>query len=128
MLSPDGDVSSFGLSLHETLANISKDYNTIHLTGDFNVPKLRGCFNVFNSVPVPEQDFMDTINSFNLFQLNTHHPRDKCDNILDLIFSSTPDQGGVSLRCSYEPLVGTQLAKSSQRTDRSHLQFVNLFH
>ena len=37
-------------------------------------------------------------------------------------------QGGVSLRCSYEPLVGTQLAKSSQRTDRSHLQFVNLFH
>ena len=38
------------------------------------------------------------------------------------------DQGGVSLRCSYEPLVGTQLAKSSQRTDRSHLQFVNLFH
>ena len=38
------------------------------------------------------------------------------------------NQGGVSLRCSYEPLVGTQLAKSSQRTDRSHLQFVNLFH
>ena len=63
---PDEDVSSFGLSLHETLANISKDYNTIHLIGDFVVLKLRGCFNDSNSVPVLEQDFMNTINSFNL--------------------------------------------------------------
>ncbi|XP_072028470.1 uncharacterized protein [Amphiura filiformis] len=88
---PDGDVSSFSSALFQTLTTISKEYNIIHLIGDFNVPKLQGCFSdsIPQSVPVPEQDFMDTINSFNLTQMNTHPSRKKCDNILDLIFSTT---------------------------------------
>ena len=44
------------------------------------------------------------------------------------MFDATFDQGGVSLRCSYELLAGMQLANGSHRTDRTHLQFVNLFH
>ena len=40
---------------------------------------------------------------------------------------ASANQDGVSLRCSYEPLVGTQLAKSSQRTDRSHFIKVSCY-
>ena len=87
---PDSDKVIFTQSIQSALSKVAIEFDQFHVIGDFNLPKIDGCRNV--NVPPPEMAFCDVVNSFLLTQLNFIPSRNTCDNILDLVFTSSPDR------------------------------------
>ena len=87
---PDSPVDTFVQNLQSALSKVATEFDQFHIIGDFNLPKINGCRNL--NVPPAEMAFCDVINSFLLTQLNFIPSRVTCDNILDLIFTTSPDR------------------------------------
>lgn len=59
------------------------------LLGDFNFPKLHGCFTPDQNLDKLSSSFLATVQQLSLVQLNRHPSREGNTNILDLVFCST---------------------------------------
>ena len=106
---PPNAESSYVEALCDCITSLCSDNSSRipFLVGDFNFPKLEGCFEHVLSLDRLSALFSSTVEELSLSQLNRHPSRETNSNILDLVFCpSTHEHLFSSVTCG-EPFEGS---------------------